>query len=118
VVVHNEAVSRYVGKRVGPASTPTGPSRGHLLLLCAGVTASLVAWGLLVLFAIDLGGRARTGDSGTWLLVGLTSLGAVACLFVTLVLGGRVVSLLSPSRELPPPPPTPPRVAGGRRAAR
>ena len=117
-MVHNDPVSKYVGKRVGPAPTaPPRRDRTRLLALAGGVTATLVAWGVLVFLAIDLGSTARSGSTSSWWWVALVSAGAALCLFVTLLLGGRLVELLS-NAPAETPHPGPPRVPGGRRAAR
>ena len=58
------------------------------------MTAAIVAWGYLVYAAIDFGATARGGDTGAWWLLGLASLGAVACLFVGLLLVTRLLRIL------------------------
>jgi len=85
-----------------------------LLLLALGITASVVAWGYLVYLAIDFGTDARNGESRAWYFLGLATIGAIACLFVALMLGTRLVSRLRNSSPPPGPPPPP----GGRRALR
>ena len=96
---------------------PTGPSAGSsVLLLALGITAAVVAWGYLVYLAIDFGTAARDGDSTGWWMLALATIGAIACLFVGMLLGARFVRRLR--GEAAPEPPTPPRVPGGRRAAR
>jgi hypothetical protein len=112
------------GKRAAPRHSaparlegaPSAPrsSNGPLLLLALGITATVVAWGYLVYLAIDFGTAARDGDSTGWLLLGLATVGAIACLFVALMLGTRIVARVRAST----PPPGPPRPPGGRRAAR
>lgn len=47
---------------------------------------ALAAWGFLVWAAIDFGRTARGGDSQAWLFLGIASLGAVVCLFLSLML--------------------------------
>jgi hypothetical protein len=84
-----------------------------------------VAWGYLVYAAIDFGSTARGGDPTAWWFLALASVGAVACLFVGLML---VVGLLrrlgitsGPAHEpesVAVPPARQPRPVGGRRAAR
>lgn len=96
-----------------PGRSPGRPS-GPLLLLALGITAAVVAWGYLVYLAIDFGTTARNGDGTAWWYLALATLGAIACLFVGLMLGTRLVGLLRASA----PTPTPPRPPGGRRAAR
>jgi hypothetical protein len=122
------------GKRAG---SRRGPRRREvfqpaLLLLALGVTASVVAWGYLVYAAIDFGSTARGGDSAAWWFLALASVGAVACLFVALMLVVRLLRRLSITSgppdpepgdpELPPSDPASPhdgpRPIGGRRAAR
>ena len=81
-------------------------------MLAVGITLTLVAWGFLVWAAIDFGGQARDGETPAWAFLALSTVGATACLFLTLILGTKVLGLVrgEVARE--------PRVAGGRRAAR
>ena len=81
-----------------------------------GVTLSVVAWGYLVYAAIDFGATARGGQSSAWWFLALASLGAVACLFVALMLLSRLVQGLGLSGQERTE--KPPRTPGGRRAAR
>ena len=88
-----------------------------------GVTVCVVAWGYLVKAAIDFGVSARGGESGAWLFLGFASLGAVACLFIGLILVARVLRRLGITRSSSDGSPTPktieqPRLPGGRRATR
>jgi hypothetical protein len=83
-----------------------------VLLLSLFVTVTLVAWGVLVFAAIDLGREARSGEATAWTFLILAALGAAACLFVTMILGGRLLALLRDRGA------TPPRVSGGHRATR
>jgi len=101
--------------------------RPTVLLLALGITGGLVAWGYLVRAAIDFGVEARSGNSDAWLFLGLASLGAVACLFIGLMLVARVLRELGitsgPSSGEAADRPVdhagaPPRAPGGRRAAR
>jgi len=85
-----------------------------MLLLALGITAAVVAWGYLVYLAIDFGTNARDGEARGWWLLGLATLGAIACLFVAMMLGTRLVARIRAGA----PPPGPPRPPGGRRAAR
>lgn len=98
-----------------PVEEVAAPSfdRRRLLLLAAGVTATMVAWGYLVWLAIDFGDQARHGSGSGWFFLVLATIGATACMFLTLVLGTRALKLLR--GDAPPPPRTTP---GGRRAAR
>ena len=75
----------------------------------------MVAWGYLVYLAIDFGTAARDGNSRGWWFLGLATIGAIACLFVAMMLGTRLASRL---RASTPPPPGSPRTPGGRRIAR
>ena len=80
------------GKRVGERRKRS--FRPELLVLALGVTASVVAWGYLVVAAIDFGASARQGDGAAWGFLALASLGAVACLFVALILLARIARAL------------------------
>ena len=104
------------GARRRPAFSPA------LLGLALAITACVVAWGYLVFSAIEFGSAARGGDQQAWWMLGLASLGAVACLFVGLMLLSRVSRRLGittpPSSRPQPAEPEVPPVPGGRRAAR
>lgn len=115
------------GKRAGAKRKPR--LRPSVLLLAVGITLGVVAWGYLVKAAIDFGVQARSGTSDAWLFLGLASLGAVACLFIGLMLVARLLRTLGitagpsggsdPSGPSgPSTPEAPPRTPGGRRAAR
>lgn len=94
------------GKRVGARRKRTFSL--PLLALALGVTACVVAWGYLVIAAIDFGRAARDGEASAWLLLFLASLGAVACLFLGLILFSRTARALGltgspePSDHQPP----------------
>ena len=116
-------VTTAPGKHAG-ARTPERPvpvprvrptsGRGPLLAIALGTTLCLVAWGYLVWAAIDFGRKARGGDSSAWTYLGLASVGAIACLFIGLLLVVRVLKVLRvASGDVPAPPPP-----GGRRAKR
>ncbi|WP_134767178.1 hypothetical protein [Nocardioides sp. 1609] len=126
------------GKRAGARTKRR--FRPALLALALGVTLAVVAWGYLVYAAIDFGTSARGGDSTAWWFLALAALGAVACLFLGLVLVTRISRAIGltrgPEPRTPPGPtglagsdgptgptgPTgpaaPPPTPGGRRAAR
>ena len=91
------------GTRAGArrGARPKRRVQPQLLLLALGAVVALAAWGLLVWTAIHFGRTARGGDSGAWLYLGLTSVGAVVCLFgclwlVTVLL--RAIGLLEDKR--------------------
>jgi len=114
---------RAAPRHSGPArldDSPTAGARsatGPLLLLALGITAAVVAWGYLVFLAIDFGTSARDGDAAAWWLLALSTIGAIACLFLAMMLGTRLVARFR-AGSAPPGPPGPPRPPGGRRAAR
>jgi hypothetical protein len=110
------AAPRHSGPaRLDDAPDPGGRSpSGSLLLLALGITAAVVAWGYLVYLAIDFGTSARDGDAAGWWLLALATIGAIACLFVAMMLGTRLAARLRAGS----PPAGPPRPPGGRRAAR
>lgn len=122
--IDGERSDASAGRHAGARRDAAGPPQHHvqhhqrsrlrLLPLVAGITASAVAWGYLVYLAIDFGSRARTsGAAGDWAFLALASVGAMACLFLGLLLASRILQRLSGTT-----PPTPPRPRGGRRAAR
>lgn len=106
------------GKRAGVR--PKRRFRPVLLVLAVAITASIVAWGYLVYAAIDFGARARRdGDDGAWFLLGLASVGAVACLFLGLMLVVRLSRALGWTHAPEPRPRRDPNLpAGGKRASR
>jgi hypothetical protein len=122
-----------VGTRRGPKRQRSfSPS---LLGLAGGVTLAVVAWGYLVYAAIDFGATARDGNPDAWWFLAVASLGAVACLFVGLMLIARLLQRLGITSDPQPAPPAAPSTAprpeadaetrpvvhrpvGGRRAAR
>jgi hypothetical protein len=111
------------GKRAGTRRGPRRKARFQpaLLLYALAITGCVVAWGYLVYAAIDFGSTARGGDSAAWWFLGLASVGAVACLFVGLMLVARTLRRLGITRapeprEEPAATPEPPRPIGGRHA--
>jgi hypothetical protein len=109
------------GKRAGSRRGPRqrGGINKAALVLAVGITLCVVAWGYLVYLAIDFGTSARSGQSGSWALLALAAIGAIACLFTGLLLAARLLRALGiTSAPDEPSEPAPPRVQGGRRAAR
>lgn len=84
-------------------------------MIALGITATLVAWGFLVWAAIDFGGQARAGATIAWAFLALATVGAAACLFIALILAGRVIDAFRSPLNPPPHTLVPP---GGRRARR
>jgi len=80
------------GKRAG--ARPKKRLRPDLLVLALGMTLAVVGWGYLVVLAISFGGDARAGDSPAWGLLALAAVGAMACLFLALLLGARALRAL------------------------
>lgn len=80
------------GKRAGPRRKRSFDPA--LLGLAVGVTLCVVAWGYLVRAAIDFGATARGGKTEAWWFLGVASLGAIACLFVGLLLSARILRRL------------------------
>jgi hypothetical protein len=116
-VVHNGPV--------GSARQGSGQTISHarVLALAAGVTATVVAWGVLVFAAIDFGRSARDGQADDWIFLTLATLGAVACMFLAIVLASKMQTLMQgdptrPHPEMQEPPRPKGTPAGGKRAAR
>lgn len=106
-----------VGRHSGERATETAyvapkPPRTRILVLALIVTLTLVAWGVLVYAAIDFGGEARSGEQVAWVFLAMATIGAAACLFTTLILVGRILTLVKGAEA------TPARPKGGHRAAR
>jgi hypothetical protein len=105
------------GKRAGSrkGSRPPRRARPAVLGYALGITLAVVGWGYLVWAAIDFGSTARNGDGRAWWFLALAALGAIACLFVGLMLVARLIRTLGQSSS-----PTPPthHAPGGKRAAR
>ena len=70
--------------------------------IAAASVLALVAWAFLVWAAIDFGRTARGGDSQAWLFLAIASLGAVACLFLALMLGTLLLRKLGIIEEKRP----------------
>lgn len=89
MIGNNDAVAERGGTpRAGARRAPKPKRRFEPVLLGLSLAAlvSLGAWGFLVWAAIDFGRSARGGDSGSWVYLGIASVGAVACLFLSLLL--------------------------------
>lgn len=122
-VVHNDSVGSAQKRQGG------GRSLAGVLLLAAGVTATVVAWGVLDLAAIAFGRSARDGQEGDWMFLALATVGAIACMFLAILLAARIQAVLrgDPTRPHSRPSghqhqsdqPRPKGIpAGGKRAAR
>jgi hypothetical protein len=107
------------GKRAGSrrGARPPRTLNKAALAIGAAITLCVVAWGYLVYAAIDFGTAARGGSSSAWTFMGLACLGAIACLFVGLLLVARLLRALGIT-EVPDRPEKTPRTPGGKRAAR
>ena len=118
--VASGTASKHAGSRRGPRRR--AGFQPMLLLLALGITGCVVAWGYLVYAAIDFGSTARGGDSAAWGFLAVASVGAVACLFVGLMLVARLLRRLGITRGPEPrqqdDEPEESRPIGGRRAAR
>ncbi|GAA4089722.1 hypothetical protein ACFFOS_13980 [Nocardioides kongjuensis] len=108
------------GKRAGDRAK--AKFRPALLLIAAAGTASIVAWGYLVVAAIDFGATARhDGKGSAWAFMAVASLGAMLCLFLTFMLAIRLSRALGMSahhHHEPRPKRDPAAPKGGKRAAR
>ena len=106
-------VSVSTGKRAGSRRAAPAPRKVNkaALLIGAAITVCIVAWGYLVYAAIDFGTAAREGsENSAWLFMGLACLGAIACLFVGLLLVAWLMrSLGITSAPADPASPAPPR---------
>lgn len=107
VVSHNVAMGKHSGGRVD------GPPSRSLALLSGGAVLTVTAWVVLVTYAIKLGSLARSGEPAAWALLAVATLGAICCLFLGLVLGGRLLGLVRTEPRT-----ATARVPGGRRARR
>lgn len=106
------------GKRAG--TKQKSGFKPVLLVLALGITACVVAWGYLVWSAIDFGSAARhDGETEAWWYLGISAFGAVACLFLGLMLIVRFSRTIGWTHA---PDPKPKKIAGtakgGKRAAR
>ena len=106
------------GKRAG--ARPKRRFRPALLGLAVAITACVVAWGYLVYAAIDFGAAARRdGSAADWFFLVLASIGAIACLFLGLMLVVRVSRALGITHAPVPVPQRDPNAPkGGKRSSR
>ncbi|MFT3874256.1 MAG: hypothetical protein QM714_16695 [Nocardioides sp.] len=76
------------GKRAGARRAARPPRRFRVGVAGQAVASGLavLAWGVLVWFAIDFGRRARTGEPRAWWFMAALAVGAIACLCVALML--------------------------------
>ena len=111
--IDSSRLDPVAGAAPGKVADSPGAS-SSVLLLALGITAAVVAWGYLVYLAIDFGTAARDGDATGWWMLAMATIGAIACLFVGMLLGTRFAQRLRGGAA----PPGPPRPPGGRRAAR
>jgi len=108
------------GKRAGSRRAAPAPRTLNKAALGIGaaITLCVVAWGYLVYAAIDFGTVARSGSGNSaWAFMALACVGAIACLFVGLLLVARLMRVLGITTP-PPSEDTGPRPVGGKRAAR
>lgn len=80
------------GKRAGSRRGSRRPARLSRATLAPGLAAlvAMIAWGLLVWFAIDFGARARAGEGRAWWVMGGLGVAAMAALFLALMMIVRV----------------------------
>lgn len=74
---------------------------GRAYGLATAVIACVAAWVALIWLAISFGSSARSGQTDAWAFLALAAVGAVACLFLGLMLGARLlqsVGLVEPQR--------------------
>jgi hypothetical protein len=89
---HNGPVASR-GKRVGERRGRRRPAPSNLLT-GALITCCVIAWGYLVYAAIDFGLAARSGETRAWGFMSLAALGAIACLFIGLMLVSTLLERL------------------------
>ena len=114
------ARSRPIGHNghVTEQERPTELSNLRVLSVATGMTVTVILWGVLVFAAIDFGRDARDGAAVNWLYLLVAALGAVGCMFLAIMLGARLQTMMraaqrSSTRPLPIPldelPPMPAR---------
>lgn len=92
------------GKRAGARRGARQKRRfdPRVLGLALGITLAVIAWGYLVYTAIDFGSDARGGDNRAWGYLALAAVGAVACLFIGLMLVARLSRSIGLTAGPPP----------------
>ena len=99
-----------MGRHAGHAAPGPGAGRG-LALPALAYLVTVIAWGVLGWFAIQMGPGAKLGELVAWIGLGTATVGAIGCLFLAMLLGTRVYDAV---REAS----TPPSTGGGKRARR
>lgn len=94
-VGHNVPVGKHRGGT--PAPFPTR----RLAMYAMAVVVTALAWLALVYLAIQLGPSAKAADLAAWLLLVVATLGAIGCLFLTLIFGGKALEVIRHPRPQP-----------------
>ena len=94
--------------------------RPDLFMLAIGITFTLIAWGYLVLSAIDFGSTARhDGKASAWFFLLVAAAGGMFCLFLAFMLAARLSRAVGWSEGPEPRVKRDPEAPkGGKRAAR
>jgi hypothetical protein len=79
-----------------------GRPRPRVTPALLGTLAAATAWVLLVLVAVDFGGRGRDGDALGWVVLVLAGLGAAVSLAVALFFGRQLLVATGVVREYEP----------------
>ncbi len=116
-ISHNDLVTAAGGKRAGTrkgarSKTPFQPVS---LVLAAGITLAVIAWGYLVYLAILHGQDMRAGDKTAWQLALATGAGAVLALFIGFMLTARLMRVTGLTKAPSNLPEVPAAPGGGRR---
>jgi hypothetical protein len=104
-ISHNEAVTAATRKRAGSrrGAKPKPRLQPIALVMAAGITGAVIAWGYLVYQSILHGQAIRGGASSEWQLTLGYGVGAVACLFVGFMLIARLLRRLGLTRAVDDP---------------
>ncbi len=76
------------------AMTERGDRRGaagRLLLPLLGTLVSTAGWAVLVLVAVEFGGRGRDGDAVAWVFLGVAGVAGAGCLVLALFFGRQLL---------------------------